>query len=460
MTFNSLAFRLIAGAALWSGVALVVGGVLLAANFRDAVERNFDDRLIVAWEGLVALLEVQPDGSLVINGPMADPRFQQPFSGWYWQISAGGGHIRSRSLWDELLQPPEGVQSDSYTRINAEGPDNQILRLIARSVRLPGSDQPYTLLVAADRNEISRQISRFNTLLARSFGVFAFGLIVAMILQVRLALTPLRRVREALVAMRSGRAERLAGSFPAEIAPLAEELNALIDHNAEVLERSRTQVGNLAHALKTPLSVLANEAAASPGPLADTVMRQAETMREQVDHYLARARAAATSRVIGARTDITAVIEDLTRTLGRIYADKALAFDVQVESAVAFRGERQDLEEVIGNLLDNASKWARQHVVVTVRAAAPAPGEGAHHARFLVLTIEDDGPGVPADKRAHMLQRGARADESMPGSGLGLSIVMDIVRLYGGRLSMDESPLGGLAVRVVLPAVAEERGHT
>ncbi len=450
MKLNSLAFRLIAGAGLWSGVALLVGGIALAANFRGAVERNYDKRLILAWESLVGLLEVGQDGALTILGPMADPRFEQPFSGWYWQISVGGANLRSRSLWDELLAAPPGVAADNYTSLTGEGPDNQNLRIVARNVILPGADQPYTIMLAADQAEITQQITRFNTLLARSFGLLAFGLVMAMVIQVRVGLSPLRRVREALAAIRTGRAERLDGAFPAEIAPLAEELNELIGHNRQVLERSRTQVGNLAHALKTPLSVLTNEAEARPGPLADTMSRQARIMREQVDHYLSRARAAATSKVIGARTNVGEVVGGLARTLERIYADRNIEINTKCADGVFFRGERQDFEEMIGNLMDNACKWAEGAVSVTAELLASAPEQSP----LLRIVIEDDGPGLAPEKRDEVLKRGTRLDESMPGSGLGLSIVTEIADLYGGRLSLKESEtLGGLAARLDLPAL-------
>jgi len=449
MKLNSLSFRLIAGAAAWSSVALLVGGIALAVNFRDAVERNYDKRLILAWDSLVGLLEVGKDGALTISGPMADPRFEQPFSGWYWQISVGGANLRSRSLWDELLAVPPHIAADDYTRTTGEGPDYQNLRVIARNVILPGANQPYTVILAADQAEIIQQIARFNTLLARSFSLLAFGLVMAMVIQVKVGLAPLRQVRAALAAIRAGRAERLDGSFPAEIAPLAEELNALIGHNRQVLERSRTQVGNLAHALKTPLSVLTNEAESTPGPLSETVSRQTRIMREQVDHYLARARAAATSKVIGARTNIKQVVGGLARTLERIYADKNVEIKIQCPDSMYFKGERQDFEEVIGNLLDNACKWAEAHVRITCELMAGTPEQPS----FVRITIEDDGPGLASHQRDDVLKRGARLDESMPGSGLGLSIVTEIADLYGGQLSLGRSSLGGLAACLDLPAI-------
>jgi signal transduction histidine kinase len=275
-----------------------------------------------------------------------------------------------------------------------------------------------------------------------SLSILGLGLLAALLIQVRFGLQPLRRMRQAIVAVRTGRAQRLEGEFPVEIAPLSDELNTLIEHNAAVLERARTQVSNLAHALKTPLSVLANEAAAA-GPLADTVKRQIAAMRRHVDHYLARARAAAATRVIGVRTDVVVVVEDLRRTLERIYVDRGIRVDAEVAAGLAFRGERQDLEEMLGNLMDNACKWARAGVAVAARQDSDR----------IVVTVDDDGPGLPDDRRAAVFDRGTRLDESVPGSGLGLAIVRDIAELYSGTILLGESPKGGLRATLTLPAV-------
>jgi signal transduction histidine kinase len=267
-------------------------------------------------------------------------------------------------------------------------------------------------------------------------------LITAMLIQVRVGLMPLRRVSEALARIREGRARTLEGEFPSEIAPLASELNGLISHSTEVVGRARAHVANLAHFLKTPLTVLANEAASAKGPLADTVARQVTVMRRQVDHYLARARAAGALDVLGSRTEVAPVLNDLSRVLKRMHADKALEIEVKVAPALAFRGEREDLEEMAGNLIDNAFKWARSRIVVD---AGPLDGTR------LVLRVEEDGPGLGPEERARAMKRGERFDESVPGTGLGLAIVRDIAKLYGGNISLDESKLGGLEVRLELP---------
>jgi len=311
--------------------------------------------------------------------------------------------------------------------------------------RLPAARERLRYAVGGDRSEIDNEVRSFNTTLGWSLGILGLGLLTALLLQVRFGLQPLRRMRQAIIAVRTGRTLRLEGDFPVEIEPLSDELNILIDHNAAVLERARTQVSNLAHALKTPLSVLTNEAgSAGAGPLAETVKRQTTAMRRHVDHYLARARAAAATRVLGARTEVAPVVEDLRRTLERIYVDRAIRVEAEAPAGLAFRGERQDLEEMLGNLIDNACKWARSCVAVSARADADR----------VLLTIDDDGPGLPADQRSAVFDRGTRLDESVPGSGLGLAIVRDIAELYHGAIALEDSPLGGLRAVLTLPAVA------
>jgi signal transduction histidine kinase len=441
---NSLALRLILAAALWIGAALLAGGFALSAIFRGYAERNFDARLTVLLESLVAVTELDGDGQPQLTRGVGEPRFDQPYSGWYWEIDGGGQPLlRSRSLWDERL-PLTGQTVTAVEPVygNVEGPNAEALRVVEREFVLPGALRRLHYAVGGDHSEIDDEVRSFNRTLSWSLGILGLGLLAALLIQVRFGLQPLRRMRQAVVAVRTGRAQRLEGEFPVEIAPLSDELNTLIEHNAAVLERARTQVSNLAHALKTPLSVLTNEAEAGAGPLADTVQRQITSMRRHVDHYLSRARAAAATRVIGVRSEAAAVAEDLRRTLERIYVDRGIAIETRVEPGLAFRGERQDLEEMLGNLMDNACKWANARVVVVAREDGDR----------VIFTIDDDGPGLPAEQRAAAFDRGHRLDESVPGSGLGLAIVRDIAELYSGTVALDDSPLGGLRAILALPA--------
>ncbi len=443
---DSLAFRLVAGAAVWSVVALAVGGLTLSLLFRQYVERNFDARLLVLLESLVAAAEVDDTGRLTFSRGLGETRFDQPYSGWYWQISAGSGSaMRSRSLWDQTLAVTGEPDGDGVRKIDVPGPDAQPLRLVARDIALPGADQAYLFAVAGNARETAADIQAFNQTLTLALGLLGVGLIVAMIIQVRYGLLPLRQIGATLSDIRAGRAGRLEGRFPAEIRPLANELNGLLAHNADVVERARGHVADLAHGLKTPLTVLANEAARGDGALADVVGRQTVGMRRQIDHHLARARAAAMRNVLGARTEAAPVVADITRTLSRIHADRGIDISVTCPDGLAIRGERQDLEEMIGNLVDNACKWARSRVVID---AAPRGDD-------LTFTIDDDGPGLPPDQHERVLERGTRLDETVPGSGFGLAIVRDIAGMHGGGLTLADSDLGGLRATLRLPRAVE-----
>ena len=268
--------------------------------------------------------------------------------------------------------------------------------------------------------------------------------------QVRFGLAPLKRITDSLAAIRSGTAERLSGKFPEEIAPLARETNALIDANKEIVERARTHVGNLAHALKTPLSVMVNEAAARRAdPFAEKVLEQADIMRDQVARHLERARLAARHTVVGSLTEVAPVAEALARTMEKIHRDRGINVEVHADAEARFRGERPDLEEMVGNLVDNACKWASSHVTVDVTREAADAAQAPSRLRIIV---EDDGRGLSAAEREQVAKRGRRLDETKPGSGLGLSIVVELATLYGGELKLGTAPLGGLRAELILPA--------
>ena len=456
MRRDSLAFRLIAGAALWSAIALVAGGLILSALFRNSVESSFDGRLNVLLHSLIATTEINDRGEIERGRGLSETRFDLAYSGWYWQIwpVAQRPALRSRSLFDQSLDlsPAERVDRNEVGLkvFDTVGPEDQPLRVVERRVTLPGYDVPVSFAVAADRSEMNEEIQGFNTWVFGSMAAMGFGLLIALLIQVRVGLRPLERVREALAEIRSGRATKLEGEFPLEIEPLAEELNGLLEGNREVIERARTHVGNLAHALKTPLSVLTNEARSHDGPFGETVRRTTLQMREQIDRHLARARMAASANVLGANTPVKPVLLRLANALERIHAERGISIIVDCPDEAGFRGEAQDLEEVVGNLLDNACKWADEEVRLTVAAA----GIERRNRPFILITVEDDGPGLPEDARKTALKRGARLDESKPGSGLGLSIVTEIAELYGGDLKLETSPLGGLKAALYLPASA------
>ena len=457
MRANSLALRLFVSATAWAVVILLITGIVLSSLYRQAVERAFDRRLGVYLRTLVADV-ASPDESNDKTSPaLGEPLFELPLSGWYWQVTRldpGKSEVRaSRSLWDgglpRLQELGVAAGADGSRQGYVAGPEDQRLRLVERNIDL-GDEGHFLVAVAGDAVEIADETRSFDQALAVTFAILAAVLLLTTMFQVRFGLAPLKRITDSLAAIRAGTAERLAGQFPVEIAPLARETNALIDANKEIVERARTHVGNLAHALKTPLSVMVNEAnARGDDPLALKVLEQAAIMRDQVTRHLERARLAARLTVIGTVTDVTPVVTALARTMEKIHRDRAIIIEVRGGEDMRFRGERADLEEMIGNLVDNACKWAASRVTIEVLRERRAAGGDDHVLRFVV---DDDGHGLSASEREQAGRRGRRLDETKPGSGLGLSIVVELAALYGGELKLGTAPLGGLRAELVLPA--------
>jgi signal transduction histidine kinase len=456
---NSLAFRLTASAAIISIILFVAAGVLLADLFKSAVERNFDERLHAVLDGLLSNVDIASEGQgLAMQSALADTRFTLPLSGWYWQVTPlgenAGGRLVSASLLDQVLAPDAADladrDSDGVARFYLQDVKGTQLRGIEQRYRFQGRDQEYSILVAGNFDELKGEIWAYTNALVLVLAFLGLGFLGSVIIQVRYGLRPLNALRDELNAIREGQSDKLVGAYPEEIEPVARELNLMITANAEIVERARTQVGNLAHALKTPLSVLTNEATANKGALAQMIKEQAHVMRDQISLYLDRARRAARARSLGASTSVKTVVDAIARTLGRIHQDRDITVEIDVPETLRFRGEQQDLEEMIGNLLDNSFKWATRRIAVRAR---PLKDPGADGRIWLEIMVEDDGPGLPADRRAEALKRGRRLDETKPGSGLGLSIVSETASMYSGRIELNSAALGGLRTTLTLPAI-------
>src|SRR2546423_12897 len=453
MRANSLALRLFLSATAVTVVILLITGVVLSSLYRDGVERSFDRRLDVYLKTLVADVST-PEEAEKFPQTLGEPLFDLPLSGWYWQttrLNAAKPEVKSsRSLWDGGLPHLEELNvstgPDGTRKRYVTGPEDQRLRLVERTVDL-GEEGRYLVAVAGDAQEVEEEAQSFDRALAVTFGVLAVVLLLTTMFQVRFGLAPLKRISESLAAIRSGTAERLEGRFPEEIAPLARETNALIDANREIVERARTHVGNLAHALKTPLSVMVNEASTRTDPFAVKVREQTDIMRDQITRHLERARLAARATVVGTVTEVGPVVTALARTMEKIHRARGIAIDIDAPQEARFRGERQDLEEMVGNLVDNACKWAQSRVNLEV-----VPTEGAAALAVVRLVVDDDGPGLTPGEREQVGNRGRKLDETKPGSGLGLSIVVELAQLYGGELVLGTAPIGGLRAELVLPA--------
>jgi signal transduction histidine kinase len=448
----SLARRITIAAGIWGIFVLIGGALALSAVYRAQtlvlVEQDLQETLITLSRELIREDAFLPDGRLTDTDRElfpSDARFQTQYSGHYWAVVginpdlSIAGDFRSKSLWDEDVPiPPDliarAVAAPGVTQFgNYDGPADQRSRVAVQAIRIENRATPVILMAASDRTPNDLAATRFRNLLFGTMVALFGGVFAAMLLGIRYSLNPLARLQTDVARVREGEAQKLEGDYPSEVRPLTEELNMLIEHNREVVERARTHVGNLAHALKTPLAVLKNEAAGQT-QLDDVVRRQAEAMQTNVEHYLKRARMAARAETIGARTDVRPVIEGLARLLNRLFDAKGIEVTVEGSTSAIFRGEQQDFEEMIGNLMENACKWAATEVKVTITDSPQG----------MTIDVEDDGKGLSAEEREAAMKRGVRLDETTPGTGLGLSIVKELAELHKGRLELGEAALGGL----------------
>ncbi|HET9460201.1 MAG TPA: sensor histidine kinase [Sphingomicrobium sp.] len=428
-------------AALWISVLLVGGGFALDRVLTRTIIENFDQQLELVLKSMLAASEIGPDGEVRFNRPPADQRFLEPYSGVYFQVSGEGADtFPSRSLWDRRLQvrPHNDVKFHFYDSPEFAG---EPLRIVETDAVLPGSRVRWRFQVAQSREMIDTQIRQLRETLFWSFLVLGIGLLVLAGLQTVYGLWPLRRVQREVAAIRSGSKKRIVDTFPTEIQPLTEEINQLLAHNEEQAEEARRHAGNLAHALKTPLTVITNAATAHSPDLADTVCREAGVMRRQVDHHLARARAIGRRATGHARSRVWDSVEAVQRAVDRLYEQATV--DITGDRSAEVLVERQDLDEMVGNLVENAAKYGNGRVFITVERKPDT----------VDVIVEDDGPGIPKEEREAIFARGARLDTDKPGTGLGLAIVRDVADIYGGRVSLEESEdLGGLLARLSLPA--------
>jgi len=459
---SSLVMRLVRSAALWAIPILAFSAFALIWFYRDSTYRLFDEPLVSTVDSLIAnagISETENSTIVDLTRRPIDPDYQRGLSGRYWLVGlfTEDGSLAvlqaSRSLSGETLRlPPKDVlhirqNVGEEFRTNARGPDtgtDENLRVFARSVILPDMDTPVVMVAAADSRPASRAVWRFAMLAISLMSLLSLGLVSALFMQVRVGLRPLFELRDKVADVREGRAPQVDGDYPQEIQPLATELNSLIDHNRGVVERARTHVGNLAHALKTPLAVLLNEAKSAKNTPSEIVRRQSDTMAKQVEHHLRRARAAAIGSTIGLSVPVKDIVEPLGRTLERIYQSKNVKVKLTLDKGLSFRGEKRDLDEMAGNLMDNACKWSKGEVKVRVDI------DKEDASRFY-LTVEDNGEGMPPEHFADAIKRGKRLDEATPGTGFGLAIVDDLAQAYKGKLTLAKSDLGGLKAILHLP---------
>ena len=438
---GSLRARLLLSGLAGVGIAAVLVAALLGSAYERTVLGAFDRRLTDDLLTLAGQVTADGGGQARMRGEPLDTRYTRVFSGHYWVVESNDRRFRSRSLWDARLPEDEtAAKGDRGAArfVSVAGPLSQQLRMASREIDIAGVAAPVTLKVASDVSETLADIARFRWLAGIAGALVAAALLLVLVLQATFGLRPLGDITRALEALRSGEARELeAASFPREIRPLADELNAVLVHHQRMVERARTGAGDLAHALKTPLSVLLAAAERRDPALADVVEAQVARIRQDVDRHLA----VSTPADRQSRTRPAEVVAALVALLSSVYVARGLVFANEVDPALEFRGARADLEDMLGNLLDNASKWARRHVAVSARL------DGAR----LVLTVTDDGPGIADAELGAVIERGVRLDEKTPGSGLGLSITAALATSYGGELRLERGEPSGLRATLELP---------
>jgi signal transduction histidine kinase len=445
MRKGSIAASLFWLSAGWLILALVATGFLLTDLYSRALDTSLAESLELHVESLTGALLDEGDPSSP-DIALSDPRFDRPRSGWYWAIRDADGTLYNLSTSVVGIDLPEMTGSaDARGRRTAIMDDvfGTRMRVVERTVTL--APATYQIVVTGNLSEILELVGNFRGQAFIVLGAVGVMLAIMSAIVARFAMRPIDRLSAAIESVREGESVAVTGTYPREIAPLAEEVNELLRSNAQIIERARNQVGNLAHGLKTPIAVLRNEAAARKGALADVVVAESEKMSTMVATYLERARLAARTSVVGKKDDPTMIMLRLTRVMRKIHPDVTVAFQRPDASLPWFRGDEADLEEMAGNLLDNACKWSKGQV--GVRLDAERSDTGA----MLLIRIDDNGPGLSDEDAQKVLRRGVRLDEKTPGSGLGLDIVKELVDVYGGSLALKHSALGGLLVELRLP---------
>lgn len=444
---NSLAVRLFFSATIWIIFTLVSAGLLLSDLNEKTNFTAFDDRLNLLLETLIGASRVDSSDSITVVSTIGDPRFFQPYSGWYWQVNNGTKTlVRSRSMWDQVFTSDKrliGGRSqfiDSVNQMNESDKfiETKKLHIIERNISFPGIDTPVTFIVSGDTEEYQQNINKFDNTLSVILFILGTGLMIAVFLQVKFGLLPLNKIKASLFKVRNGDEEKLKESYPLEVQPLASEINELLDHNAKIIDRAKTHVGNLAHVLKTPLAVISNEIKAE-----DNIMNnQVILMKRHIDRYLKKAHLESVGTFSREKINIIDLVKKMISIFKKLYPDVQINLDESVQEAFVF-GSMDDLEEVIGNIIENACKYGKNKIEVEIRISEK---------NNLQLVISDDGLGLSQEQMNKVFARGFRIDEQKPGTGLGLNIVKDIVETYmKGKVTLSKSKLGGLEVNILLP---------
>ncbi|MBC10705.1 MAG: hypothetical protein CMP32_02180 [Rickettsiales bacterium] len=444
---NSLAVRLFLSATIWIILTLFAAGFLLSDLNKKSNLAAFDDRLNLLLETLIGASRVDSSDGITVVSPIGDPRFSQPYSGWYWQINSGSKTLsRSRSMWDQVFTSDKrliGGRSQFIDNVSNDKDQRVIekkkLHVVERKISFPGISSPLVFLVSGDTEEYKDNIDEFDRTLSTTLIVLGVGLMIAVYLQVNYGLLPLNKIKQALFKIRNGDEKKLKDQYPLEVQPLATEINDLLNHNEKIVDRAKTHVGNLAHVLKTPLAVISNEVNESDKVLKNQII----VMKKHIDRYLKKAHLDSVGKATKEKIDIVKLTKKMLNIFDKLYPNRKITLNHSIKSAFIF-SSLEDMEEVIGNLIENACKYGNSKIFIEIRNI---------NEEELIFIVSDDGIGLPIEEMNKVFARGFRLDEQKPGTGLGLNIVKDIVETYyKGEVKLRKSEkLGGLEVRIKLP---------
>ena len=445
MILNSIRLRITVASLAAIAIAIFAANILIANLFKEHAVKQFESTMRVQLNQIASLVAVdQKSGRIALTSQPSEPRWSAPLSGYYWQINLPGGQLlRSRSLWDSTLNVSQKETAGTSNFYYIDDLSNQHLLALTKNLSIDGGSTKFLLTVASDTKELDDAILAFQSSIQGYLLILAIVLLAILFLQITFGLSPLGALKKALHKFHIGEADKVNGVFPVEFSPLVAELNAVIEKNSSIVTRAKTQAGNLAHAMKTPIAVISN-ALEDKNICHDSfkalVQEQICKAKEQIDWNLAKARAATSSKNPRLRTPVVPVVQSIVAVMNKVYADKGLSIDIQSfpDSSLIFNGEQHDLQEIVGNLIDNACKWAKSKVQITV---------GAHNEKVQII-VEDDGLGVKSEDYVRILRRGFRVDELTQGSGLGLAIVDDLVSLNEGAIELGQSSFGGLKVSI------------
>ena len=444
---NSLAVRLFLSATVWILLTLVSAGLLLSDLNKNSNFKAFDDRLNLSLETLIGASRLDSSDGITVVSTIGDPRYFQPYSGWYWQINDGAKTLaRSRSMWDQVFTIDKrliGGRSQFVSQVQSS--DNQVkkiekkkLHIIQRKISFPGYQNPVTFTVSGDTQEYQNNIKKFDNTLSTILIALGVGLMFAVFLQVNFGLLPLNKIKTALFKIRNGDEKNLQDPYPLEVQPLATEINNLLEHNEKIIERAKTHVGNLAHVLKTPLAVVSNEIDGKDKILSN----QIQLMKRQIDRYLKKAHLDSVGKITKEKINIIELSKKMVKIFLKLYPSKDIRMSSDLEKAFVL-SSFEDMEEVIGNIVENSCKWAGKRILLEIKESEQ---------NDIHMVFSDDGPGLPQDKMKKVFARGFRLDEQTPGTGLGLNIVKDIIETSKGKVWLTKSSeLGGLEVNIKLP---------